>query len=406
MTTRSYAGGVVSAGALITVLASCDDQMAPPVAPKAASLQPRLNVKEARDPEQKSKGWFPCAISQRESQQNTKFRSGRLMLKFKDDAISPTGALVRYVLAVRSPAGDTTAMAVCSVPQTDEAIRVMNRYVARLSDEQAAQQVRFVEAAVTAKTHSGGYAASLSAAPSERPLADYIPVLPNVYVVAQYPGYGYWGGYGPTACNGGGYCDYSMQLNLEYNQGAWSDTPWPDAAEPPLPTSANPDSCKTPVALINDVAKDEGLARLWTASNPSASIGERREKAGWIVRDAQGVVRVREWNLPSTVCGMDGTPPEPPEGWASIIGFVHTHPYKVGEPIPVCGSNMNQVTGFNTYLGVESDADKETSKIFGQEIPWSGRPAPLPGIYLDNDAVQKFVGSDSNQHQGAQRCGY
>lgn len=166
--------------------------------------------------------------------------------------------------------------------------------------------------------------------------------------------------------------------------------------------------CETGNPLLDAPGSDAGFAQLWKDSDPdNPTFGDRHERAGWIVRKADGSYYVFEWPNVGTVCGMDVTGlPEPPEGLSAVVGYVHTHPYIPGDYVAVCANDNHTVTGFVQYAGGPSNADRNTSVALGQQVPWSGKPGPLPGVILDKSGTRTFVGTSTDKDVNYSRCGF
>lgn len=164
--------------------------------------------------------------------------------------------------------------------------------------------------------------------------------------------------------------------------------------------------CYTGLLSVDDSMVGHGFAVLWGLSNPDApALGDRHERGGWIVKTATGY-RMDVWPNVGTSCGMNGGVPAPPEGLSAIVGFVHTHPYFVGQVIVSCDTDPNVVTGAGPYDGTASNYDRATSVALGSSLPWSGGPAPLPGVILDKEKVRTFVGSSTASDATYDRCGF
>ena len=93
-----------------------------------------------------------------------------------------------------------------------------------------------------------------------------------------------------------------------------------------------------------------------------------------------------------------GDYPAQPAPQGTIVGFVHTHPYSVGEAVTDCGMNQTMY-----YKGVPSGADRKTSIRLGAALGTSG---PLPGYIIDRDGYYRFQGSTNTATPRRQRCGY
>jgi hypothetical protein len=157
-----------------------------------------------------------------------------------------------------------------------------------------------------------------------------------------------------------------------------------------------PEPCNTGDATIDDPAVQIGYRNLWAASNADANLAQRVERGGWIVRTPSGSFQVEEWtNMSGNYCGMSGSPPPPYSG--TIVGFIHTHPYSVGEDVVNCEWQIVK------YEGKPSSADRATSAQLG---PQFGYGTGLPGYILDKNGIVKFVGWTEVVDQRHNRCGF
>jgi hypothetical protein len=85
-----------------------------------------------------------------------------------------------------------------------------------------------------------------------------------------------------------------------------------------------------------------------------------------------------------------------------VVGFIHTHPYSVGEIVLVCDASGN-VTGARPYDGTPSEPDRQTSVALGLAL---GRGEPLAGIILDANGIRVFKGEGTEVIADVPRCGY
>lgn len=167
---------------------------------------------------------------------------------------------------------------------------------------------------------------------------------------------------------------------------------------PPVPPPSEPvDTCKTGDPVVDDPDVSLGLENLWVQSNPDANLYQRVEKAGWIVEGSPGQYSIVQWTggTENFACG-DYTPTRPSQG--TVVGFVHTHPYLVGEGITDC-----KFASVQTYDGTPSDYDRSASVQLGQ---WLGRSAPLPGYIIDKDGYYRYDGNSNTATPRLPRCGY
>jgi hypothetical protein len=174
--------------------------------------------------------------------------------------------------------------------------------------------------------------------------------------------------------------------------------------------TAPPDTvtpCDPTLPGLGDTTVQAGLTRLWEHSNPYATqMGDRRERFAWLVYTPDGGWVLHEVTIQSSVCGFDGEIPWPPEGKAAIRAFVHVHPYRFGEVIPVCGgASANHSLGYLPYEGIPSDIDRETSLSLGEQV-YGTSGAALTGLIIDSDNILAFVGNDMSRDGAMKRCGY
>jgi hypothetical protein len=172
----------------------------------------------------------------------------------------------------------------------------------------------------------------------------------------------------------------------------------PDASDPVEYPNPEP-PCETGNPHLDSAKVEEGMKNLWGKSNSNDNLFARKEQAGWIVRTATGY-RIHDWNFNAEYrgnCGdsFDVSTTYPPEGMGAIVGFVHTHPYDVGENILDCNGNIV------TYDGTPSDADRTSSYDLGRIL---GRSGPLKGYILDKNGIRTFEGA--NTLDSISRCGY
>jgi len=164
--------------------------------------------------------------------------------------------------------------------------------------------------------------------------------------------------------------------------------------DPPPPS---PDTCNTGDPIVDDRQVTEGLASLWAQSNPDANLYSRVEKAGWIVEYPAGQFSIMQFTGTERFgCGDYRNVPMPAQG--TVVGFVHTHPYQVGENIVDCSLRSVQ-----TYDGTPSDVDRKTSVALGNHF---GLGRPLPGYIIDKDGYYRYDGQGNTAAPRRARCGY
>lgn len=164
--------------------------------------------------------------------------------------------------------------------------------------------------------------------------------------------------------------------------GSWYECEWIDDYEEPFenPYNGPPSGPYGGTAVKADSCAPEGenshvdevlgnrnmwaeLANFWEQSNPhAAAVQDRNEQLGYLVYEPVGNrYYIENWRLPPDLCHPEmGLPPSQLEGvGGQIVGIIHTHPFKVGESVPVCNGS-GDVTGYETYLGQPSGDDQET----------------------------------------------
>jgi hypothetical protein len=151
--------------------------------------------------------------------------------------------------------------------------------------------------------------------------------------------------------------------------------------------------------VLDDPVVRAGLDQLWRNSSPDANLAQRHEQFGWIVRTATGY-RIQPLGAGS-FCGFDGAVSSPVEGNDAIVGFIHTHPYSIGETILACDANMQLSPA--VYQGGPSDIDRVTSVNLGTQL---GRSGPLPGVVIDKNGMTVYAGTQKTMDVAEPRCGY
>jgi hypothetical protein len=157
------------------------------------------------------------------------------------------------------------------------------------------------------------------------------------------------------------------------------------------------DTCNTGDPIVDDPDVSQGLASLWTQSNADASLNNRVEKAGWIVEYPVGQFSIVQFTGTEQFgCGDYKNVPLPAQG--TVVGFVHTHPYWVGEAIVDCN-----LRNFQEYDGTPSEVDRATSDALGN---FFGLGRPLPGYIIDKDGYYRYDGQGNTATPRRPRCGY
>lgn len=151
------------------------------------------------------------------------------------------------------------------------------------------------------------------------------------------------------------------------------------------PARAGPPSCATLDPVLDSPAVQERMRELWwragyTAATPQA---DRREVGAWVIRDPDGAYRLELWDAAGS-CRMMVPGAEP----AGVVAFMHTHPWKVNEPVRSCGARVQP------YRGMPSERDMQTAERRAQ-----------PGYILDADGIRHF-GGPHTVVRSYDRCGY
>lgn len=156
-----------------------------------------------------------------------------------------------------------------------------------------------------------------------------------------------------------------------------------------------PADCNTSDPIVNSLGSGTatmGFHALWNASYPNEPMMLRREMGGWIVRTSDGRYEIVLWKIQGTVCGIDGNVGPMPT-WGTVVAFIHTHPYRYGESVPVCDQYGNPTTTMVPYSSIPSNEDLKMSATLG-----------LPGYILDGDWVSTHTATKGKTF--AKRCGY
>ncbi|MHB1073221.1 MAG: hypothetical protein ACYC3Q_10415 [Gemmatimonadaceae bacterium] len=156
---------------------------------------------------------------------------------------------------------------------------------------------------------------------------------------------------------------------------------------------------ETPNAsLLNQLGVQQALKNLWLMSDPSAPVELRREMGGYLVRQGEDVVLVPFQSNSSpdmctaTISGAEIS--EIQQGGGTIIGFVHTHPFKSGTPVPTSGTGTCKgLTAPGMRFG---DGPSQADKDAAMDSPWpsfvvdSQHVHSLPPNYQPGMKIPKF----------------
>jgi hypothetical protein len=323
-----------------------------------------------------------CYLSMRISDGPSRYAYKHVRVDFPKPFIgdSTETAVLRYVW--KNDGEEPVAAANCRVPRTPEAIAFMDRRLAVVGRRRRRDQGAKDDGTVSTMY----YADCWTNYKGERvcPIEEII-VTPPLYYQAPRP-YDPWSKEPCWAsCAGGASQGYNDGLGYGWDPGT--------------PPQNGP--CNTGDPFIDDPKIGEGFTQLWQASNAGANMGQRREVFGWVVQTATGF-RIEMITTVASCGGDFRDVPWPVEGPDAVAGFIHTHPYDLGEDILTCNAN-GQVSGFREYDGTPSDIDRQTSIALGELL---GRTKPLAGLILDGAGIRLFVGNESNMNLSITRCGY
>lgn len=318
---------------------------------------------------------FVCYTSKRDSESPIRYRYGRLTVRLPRSAESSDGStmIYRYVRFDESNGTDVLEAANCRIPRTPEAVRVMNRRLGLIQPRENGKG--------SGNNGDMGEITTLS----DNPCPTGCPIEGIIARGYAFP-----------------YSSYPS-IGTGWDQGGWGssyyETGEGSGSEPYTPNPQAEDPCNTGDTFLDDPAVNAGFDHLWQTSNPTANIAHRVEQIGWIVKTATGH-RIQQFAT-GNFCGWEGETPYPEEGPDAIVGFIHTHPYAVGETIIGCGVDGGVTV--ETYQGVPSDPDRAASIRLGQIL---GRSEPLAGLILDANGIRTFKGNDPEMNGTLARCGY
>ncbi len=186
------------------------------------------------------------------------------------------------------------------------------------------------------------------------------------------------------------------------------------------PTFPDEDPCETDDEVIDQLAAAGELDAIWEASNADAPALERRERGRWIVRGANGDLAFVDIGGQSMECGIN-TGPMP----TNAVGFVHTHPFGIGENnvgcalqeliddgIPMAMVDMMRsgqiaLTTDKIYTGGPSGFDRDALGAIRTQMRTQGDMSEPIGVMIDKNGVHRF-GETPDHPEGAsyEPCGY
>lgn len=208
-----------------------------------------------------------------------------------------------------------------------------------------------------------------------------------------------WGGLYPNCTSPPGTGVECPALDPNCSGGGIPGTPdggtSPGGGENPKGEEPEPDSCDTDYPELNSGAVQDMMDAMWELSYPDKNLAQRVERGGWIVQTPTGY-KVQPWQTATvSFCGIDGNVPLPTDGGA--VGFIHTHPYRVGETVVNCKLPLQD------YRGDASDTDRDMSLVLGQVF---NQPEGLPGYIMDANGITVFKGEQRASDDRIRRCGY
>lgn len=181
------------------------------------------------------------------------------------------------------------------------------------------------------------------------------------------------------------------------------------------PPPTYPDTCKTGNAVIDDPAVEAGLTDLWKKSNIDSAQEKRLEHAAWIIRNADGSHRLMAFTYTiQTPCSVNGNMNAPP----SAVGWAHTHPFRSGETMQVCGALKREVSPgqwvdwigpngqpiYPRYSNQPSQPDRDFMGSVNSLRKQLGQTY-LNGYVIDNERITRY-GANGAKDQSYGRCGY
>lgn len=301
-------------------------------------------------------------------------RYGQFFLHFPGEAVGFHPQSGWYDFRLLREDGTLLAAARCAIPATPAATRLIERFfgkrygLVRRTDTGG-------EATLMGCVSEGECALEPLVVTAEQPEdTDYTdPCDVNPFGQECTGPYGDGGGYSSGGGDGGSGGDGS------------GDSSDPDAATDP---------CNTGDPLIDSPEVQAGFDSIWAQSNysPEAPQSERREVGGWIIQTASGYSFQQFTNVETKPCGIDLPPDGKP---ANAVGFVHTHPWAIGEKQTSCEPIMFAGRAFYPeYKGESSNWDDKAAEALN-----------LPGYILDANGITKFdkSGATLARHD---RCGY
>jgi hypothetical protein len=326
---------------------------------------------------------YTCFVSRRTPDGPNRYSYSRMPINVPQNAVAADGQtiVVRYVW--RNPGEEPSAAANCCVPRTPEAVKFMDR---RLGVEGRRRFHRMGQ-------RSADGTASTMASPGDCWYDSYDRLVCPIDGIIVTP-------WNPVGQPYDPYDNTPCWINCA--GGASQGNPGGgDGYDPGTPEQSGP--CNTGDSVYDNPAVNAGFTALWSASNYGPNIIARREAYGWVVMTASGY-RIHMIGTTSYCGGNDLEMPWPPEGPDAVVAFVHTHPYEIGDLVPICGPDgQPQLNNWGVYPGGASDVDRATSIALGDAL---GRGMPLPGLVLDVNGMHQFIGDDHLFNSMTARCGY
>lgn len=181
------------------------------------------------------------------------------------------------------------------------------------------------------------------------------------------------------------------------------------------PPSTDPDTCTTGNAVIDDPTVEAGLTDLWKRSGIDKPQEQRLEHAAWIIRNSDGSHRLMAFSYTvQTACSVNGNMNAP----AGAVGWVHTHPFRSGETMQVCGALKREVSPgqwvdwigpngqplYPRYSNQPSQPDRDFISSVNSLRKQLGQTY-LNGYVIDNERITRY-GANGAKDQSFGRCGY
>lgn len=169
--------------------------------------------------------------------------------------------------------------------------------------------------------------------------------------------------------------------------------------------------------MLDDPAVRQVLWNLWQQSNADAPQTQRLEQAAWIVLNADGSLGMAPFTdlTEQGPCAVNGNMLAP----ANAVAWVHTHPFRRGEELVVCGAykrldpagNWIDVIGpdgrpdYPEYDNRPSADDRAVLEAIN-DFRKQHNLDLLSGVIIDHDRTTAFTEDAAEQPRPFPRCGY